>query len=118
MTIDDKTLAPDALLDRIGVFVAESREMVKSGAMMDIEDLEKKVSELCDMVLSLSQADRLRYADKLQLLLADIGKLGEEMTTLKDAMGDEIKSLSNVKKASVAYRVADSRDGYGKKDDN
>lgn len=115
MTQDKDALPPDALLKRVSEFVTESRDMVKDGAMLEVEGLEAKVSELCEMVLSLSQDDRLRYADKLQILLSDIGKLGEEMKQLRDMMGGEIRSLTAVKKATVAYHVADASDQYGKK---
>lgn len=110
-----ETLSPEELFDRINTFIEESRAMIREGAMMDVEGLDRKVKELCDMVLTLSQQERLQYADKLQTLLGDMGQLGEEMSQLRDRMGDEIRSLSKAKKAAVAYNVADSRDGYGKK---
>ena len=115
MNVDEKGLPPEQLFSRIEEFVTQSRELVSHGAMLEIEGLEARIESLCEMVLGLSQEDRLRYADKLQVLLADIGKLGEEMMALRDAMGDEIRSLTSVKKASVAYRVADASDSYGKR---
>lgn len=116
MNVDDKTLPPEVLFNKVSQFVTESRELVKSGAMMEIQGLEDRIESLCQMVLGLSQEDRLRYADKLQHLLTDIGKLGEEMMVLRDAIGNEIRSLNTMKKASVAYRVVDASDDYGKKD--
>jgi hypothetical protein len=118
MSVDEKGLPPEQLFSRIEEFVTQSRELVSHGAMLEIEGLEARIESLCEMVLGLSQEDRLRYADKLQVLLADIGKLGEEMMALRDVMGDEIRSLTSVKKASVAYRVADASDSYGKRKDD
>ncbi len=116
MTVDDKTLPPEALLARITQFVTESRELVRTGAVLEIDGLESRIDELCSMVLSFSQEERLHYADKLQYLLTDISKLGEEMMVLRDAMGDEIRALSSTKKATMAYKIADSRDDFGKRD--
>jgi hypothetical protein len=117
MTTDEKTLPPEALLTKISGFVSESRELLKSDSMMDMQGLEARVQDLCQLVLSLSQDDRVKYADKLQVLLGDIGKLGEEMASLRDAMADEIRSLSKHKKATVAYKVADATDGFGKRNE-
>ena len=117
MTMDAKTLPPEELFSKIAAFVAESRDLVKNGAMLEIEGLESRIDELCNILLNLSQEQRVIYADKLQVLLADIGKLGEEMMALRDVMGDEIRSLTSVKKASVAYRVVDASDGYGSRKD-
>jgi hypothetical protein len=118
MTTDEKTQAPEVLFTKISSFVSESRELLKSDSMMDLQGLEARVQELCKLVLGLSQDDRIKYADKLQVLLGDIGKLGEEMASLRDVMANEIRSISKHKKANVAYKVADASDAFGKRDED
>jgi hypothetical protein len=118
MSTQDKALPVEEMLSKIEQFVTESREMVKNGALLEVAGLENRIDEFCTLLLSLSQEERVAYANKLQVLLADIGKLGEEMTVLRDSMSDEIRSLTSVKKASVAYRIVDASDGYGKRNDD
>lgn len=118
MSTDEKTQPPEALFNKITGFVTESRDLLKSGSMMDLQGLEARIQDLCQLVLGLSQDDRIKYADKLQVLLGDIGKLGEEMSSLRDVMAQEIRSISKHKKANVAYKVTDASDGFGKRDDD
>lgn len=113
-----KPKPPEQLFTDISQFVVESRELLKSGAMMELAGLDQRIAALCEQVLKLSQEDRLHYADKLQKLLAELKALGEEMVAQRDHMAEEIKAISAHKKANVAYKVSDSRDNFGKRGDD
>jgi len=105
------------LFDDIAQFIAASRALIDQGAYMALSGLDDQVQALCQEVLQLSQAERLRYADRLQFLLAELQSLGETMALQRDRVGDEIREIPQHKKASVAYRTADSRDDFGKRDE-
>jgi hypothetical protein len=98
-------------------FIAEGRALLDQGALMELAGLDEQVRILCDRVLQLSQEERLVYADKLQKLLGDLTALGETMAQKRDLIAEEIRGLSHHKKASTAYRVADSRDDFGERDE-
>lgn len=100
------------LFDDIAQFVEQSRELLKSGAMMELAGLDERVLLLCEEVLLLSQEERVQYGDKLQQLLGDLKSLGEEMTAQRDRIGAELNALPQHKKATVAYRVAEESDKY------
>jgi Skp family chaperone for outer membrane proteins len=70
---------------------------------------------LCEAVLKLSQADRIAHAERMQALLTDLQDLGDAMVRSRDGLSDQIRQLNQQKKAATAYKVADSRDDYGKR---
>jgi hypothetical protein len=106
------------LFDDISQFIAESQALLEKGAMMELGGLDKNIKSLCDAVLKLSQEDRLKYADKLQGLYNDLTVLGEKLAAKRDSVATDIRHLADHKKALSAYHIADSRDGFGKKDED
>jgi hypothetical protein len=104
------------LFENIEQFVAESHSLLEKGAIMELAGLDEHVRSLCDQVLSMSQDDRILYADKLQKLLGDLKNLGEALAQQRDAVASEIRNMSKHQKANVAYKVADASDDYGNKD--
>lgn len=100
------------LLDDVSRFIAESRGLLQSGAILQLAGLDRQVLTLCDAVLRLSQEERVRYADRLQELLGELKCLGDEMVVQRDLIADEIRGMPQHKKASVAYRKTDASDGY------
>lgn len=108
---------PEALFNDIAGFIAESRALLKQGAMMELAGLDGRIQILCDEVMRLSGDDRRLYGERLSELLADLTALGEEMAQERQSMANEIRHLAQMKKASVAYRTGDSRDGFGPKED-
>jgi len=112
-----KPHSAQTLFDGIMQFIAESRELLESGAVMELAGLDDQVRSLCDAVLQLSQEERVLYADRLQHVLADLQILGEAMVTQRDLVAEEIRSISHHKKAASAYRVAEASDGYKNEED-
>lgn len=108
----------ETLFDDIASFVKESQMLLEQGAFVELAGLDEQVKILCDAVLHLTQEDRIRHAGRLQELLGELKALGEALVTQRDRVGDEIQGLSQHKKASVAYRIADSRDGFGPKEED
>jgi hypothetical protein len=100
--------SPAALFDEIEQFVADSRAILDSGAIIEMAGLDDQVRSLCETVLQLSQEDRI----------GDLTQLGEAMVAQRDQLAEEIRNLSTQKKAAHAYKIADSRDGFGQRDDN
>ena len=106
----------EALFDKIAAFIAESRELLEAGKMLELAGLDDHVHSLCEAVLQLSQDERLQYAGRLQHLLGELKTLGESMVEKRDAMAEEIRHMSHHKKASTAYRIVEASDAYKEED--
>ncbi|MBY0408045.1 MAG: hypothetical protein K2Q01_10160 [Rickettsiales bacterium] len=106
----------EKLFQEIEQFISESRQILEEGALMEMQGLDLQVRMLCETVLLLSQAERIAYADRMQSLLGQLKELGEAMTASRDNLSEEIRQLNHQKKAAQAYKTADSRDGFGKRD--
>ncbi|MFW0777048.1 MAG: hypothetical protein ACN2B6_04950 [Rickettsiales bacterium] len=106
----------EALFNDISKFISDSRELLKRGAVMELSGLDDNVKELCEEVMRLSQDDRLQHADRLQELFAELKLLGEELSSQRDSLADDIRGASDHKKATAAYRSAPAGDGSGSKE--
>ncbi len=106
----------EALFNDISKFISDSRELLKRGAVMELSGLDDNVKELCEEVMRLSQDDRLQHADRLQELFAELKLLGEELSSQRDSLADDIRGASDHKKATAAYRSAPAGDGRGSKE--
>jgi len=113
-----KSPAAEKLFDDIAQFIAESRDILESGAIMELNGLDEQVRSLCDAVLQLSQNERITYADRLQQLLGDLKALGDAMVTQRDELAEEMRGVPQHKKAHKAYRIVDASDDYGNRDDD
>lgn len=103
-------LNPEALFEDVAQFVAQSRELLQSGAMMELAGLDNRIMLLCEEVLMLSQDQRARYSDQLQQLFNDLSALGQEMGAQRDRIENEMRGLPQHKKATTAYRIAEESD--------
>ena len=101
---------PEQLFDDIAQFVAESRALLKKGAVMDLAGLDQRVMLLCEEALLLPQSERVRYAKQLQQLLNDLNALGKELEASRDAVAEEMRNTPQHKKAHVAYRKTEASD--------
>lgn len=97
------------LFENIAKFVMSSRDMIDRGAMVELAGLDKQVQSLCEQVMQLSDADREKYAGSLQWLINELNTLGKDLSVQREALAHEIRYLSSHKKASVAYKTADSK---------
>ncbi len=111
------TSAPDKLFDDISKFIAESRDLLSRGAVMELDGLDNEVRRLCDAAMQLTPDQRKNYADKLQAMLTGLAALGDEMARQRDATLAEMHGLTEYRKAHVAYTNADATDAFGKKKD-
>ena len=93
-------------------FIGECRKMVDEGQEPDMQGLDNKTGTLCEMILALSQDERVLHERRLQELLASLNTLGNEMR-----IKEGIKEIPQHRNASVAYKTADSRDNFGKRDE-
>lgn len=105
---------PDRLFDEIAGFIDESRKLLAQGAMMELAGMDDQVKKLCEEVTQLSKDDREKYAGRMQELLKGLQALGEEMTSKRDELAKDMRSLTDHQKANVAYRTAEG----GRKKDN
>jgi len=108
----------ETLFNDIEHFVSQSRAMLASGAMMEMHGLDAQVRSLCELVIQLSQEERIAASTRMQHLLGELKSLGESMVETRDQLAEEIRQLSHSKKAAHAYKIADSRDDYGKRADD
>lgn len=112
-----KSPRAEKLFDDIAQFIAESHALLDAGAMMELSGLDEQVRTLCDAVLTLSQDERVIYADRLQQLLGDLKALGDALVESRDKIAEELRGVADHKKANKAYRIVDASDDYGNRDD-
>ena len=105
-----KPLNAEALFDDIHGFVSQSAALLQKGEFVDLSGLDAQVAQLCEAVLQLTQEQRITHAARMQQVLGELQALGNAMTAIRDSMSEEIRGLSHHKKASVAYRSADTVD--------
>lgn len=108
----------EALFSDIEQFIAESRAMLDAGAMLEMAGLDDQVRSLCETVLQLSQDERITYSDRMQHLLAELKNLGESMVETREKLAEDIRRASTQKNATKAYKIADSRDNFGHREDD
>ena len=97
------------LFDDIKKFVDDSRVLLAKGVEVEMAGLDRKVQNLCNRVMQLSDDERAKYVDILQTLLGELNQLGHDLAVQREAVLHEIRYLSSHKKASVAYKVADAK---------
>ena len=103
-----KSKRTEELFAAIAQFIAESRVLLESDALIELAGLDVQVQTLCEAVLELSQDERVAYADRLQELLAGLHDLGEEMVARREGLAEEMRGVSKHKKANSAYRTVDA----------
>jgi len=98
----------EKLFDGIAQFVADSRMLLEQNRLLELRGLDDQVKLLCEAVLVLSQDERMRHAEQLQQLLADLQALGESLVARRDKLAEEMSQIANHKKANMAYRVVEA----------
>lgn len=94
-------------------YIADSRKAVAEARDFELVGLDNNIDALCNMILALSQEERLLYETDLQNLLGNLNTLGNEM---RDQFG-AVQEIPQHRKASVAYQTADSRDNFGNREE-
>jgi hypothetical protein len=107
----------EKLFNAISQFITDSRESLQKGEVVELTGLEGQVGTLCDAIMRLSDEERAIYATRLQELMTGLQVLGEELVAQRDKVEDEMRGLTQVKKANTAYRTAEASDNYTKSDE-
>ncbi len=94
-------------------YIEGSRKAVAEAKDFDLTGLDGKIDALCNMILELSQEERILYEVDLQNLLGNLNALGNEM---RDQFSN-VQEIPQHRKASIAYQTADSRDNFGNRDE-
>lgn len=105
------------LFSDISDYIASSMALLEKGEVENLSGLDQKIQHLCETIVHLSESDRLLYAEKLEQLNIDLLHLSDAMHRHKATITAEINKTSNVRKASIAYKTADARDDFGKKNE-
>lgn len=100
----------EALFEEISAYIAQSHVLLKDGALLELNGLDGRIQKLCEAVLTLSQDERVQYSDKLQMLFKELHQLGADMAQIRDVIADDLRNISDHRKANVAYKVADNVD--------
>lgn len=95
-------------------YISDSRSAVAAGKEFELTGLDEKIDKLCALILDLSDEERMMYENRLQDLLASLNALGLEMKEQVEG----VKNIPQHRNANVAYRTADSRDNFGKRDED
>jgi hypothetical protein len=93
-------------------YISNCRRDIASGKDVDMQGMEIKIEALCNMVWEQSEVERLVYEPRLRSLLENLNELGKD---LKEQI-DGTRDIPQHRAASVAYKTADSRDNFGKRD--
>lgn len=94
-------------------YIATSRQKIAAGKDIELKGLDEKIEALCNLIISLSPEEQNLYQGRLEDLLGDLNSLGNELKTQMDGF----KDLPTHRHANVAYKTADSRDNFGKRDE-
>ena len=105
-------MTPATLFAELEEYVASSRAQVEAGADVDLAGLDANIEKLCNLVLSMSPDDQQLYAPRLEDLLHGLNALGLALKAQHD-----ITQLPMHRNASVAYKTADSRDNFGRREE-
>lgn len=103
---------PEKLFNDIAGFIAESRKLLDEGALLELSGLDQQVRALCEEVEKLSDENREQYAGRMQQLFTDLKDLEDAMLKMRDALGEDMRALSDRQKANVAYRTASANKKY------
>jgi hypothetical protein len=95
-------------------YIADSRKTLAEGKDLSLDGMDKRIAELCDKVWELMPEQRTLYEDRLRTLLENLNALGLEMK----AQMEGIKDIPQHRRANVAYKTADSRDNFGRRDED
>ena len=95
-------------------YISQSMEFLAQGQIMELNGLDQQVHRLCQEVVQLSDEERERHAERMQVMVASLSTLAEALQKQKDVIGAELNQSHVARKASIAYKQADSRDNFGK----
>lgn len=90
-------------LDEAGSAVQAARTLLSQGSLVDLSGLEKFVEELCGSVAELSSSQGGTIKSALVKLIDELNGLAESITTERDNISGEMKTLSDNKRAASAY---------------
>jgi hypothetical protein len=106
----------DHQFDRLTFFIEEGNKLLATGQSMELSGLEEQIDMLCGAVMDLPEVERVQYQERLTDLLNELTKLGKGLIEHHRDIVEELQSLPSQKKANIAYKTADSRDNFGKRD--
>lgn len=104
----------EVLFAEVETTIREGQAKLDERADFDLSGLQHQVESLCNYVTSQPQEIQQSLVPRLSNILQDLTMLGQG---LKAEIGEPQK-LQNRKAAHVAYKIADSRDNFGKRDDD
>jgi hypothetical protein len=96
-------------------YIAQSMAFLAQGQIMELNGLDQQVHALCLEVVRLSDDERELHAERMQAMVASLSRLAEALQTQKDLVATELNQSHVARKASIAYKQADSRDNFGNK---
>ena len=102
----------DELFGEVEMMMTRFNAKFHDPMSVDMGGMEQQVASLCDAVAELPKPDQVQYIGKLTTILESLNSLG---TRLKEQLAEPAE-LPKLRSASVAYKTADSRDNFGKRD--
>ena len=97
---------PEILKKTVFDLVNECREKLKNG-MVDMSKVEESVRAYCEAISVLPLEEGMLHKESLNELMQLVTKLGEELSTERDVVINEIGKLEKLRKANVAYQTSD-----------
>jgi hypothetical protein len=95
---------PDALFENISRFIDESNALIARGEFVQLAGLDEQVRLFCEQALQLTDAERAKYAEKLEKLLIALQHLGMALVESRNTVGEKIGEVPLHKKATIAYQ--------------
>lgn len=102
--MSDTPTAQD-LLAQIHAFVETTRNHIATGGEVDLEGLDAKVQELCEMVLDMPKAQADEYRQPLTDLATELTELKQGMEAVQNDVREQLNELNVRHKAAKAYKT-------------
>lgn len=109
-------MKPEPLLAEIKEMIGLSRVYLAANGEFSLKGLDDKVAVLCGVIMALPKEEQPEHVAALEILLADLNSLGQGLSAQGAEFFASLKEVKTHRNASVAYKTADSRDNFGKKD--
>ncbi len=104
----DAAVSPDALLVIIEQLMGEYLERTQKGEVLDMQLIERGVSTFCTRINALPKEESKRYDVALERLMRGMTQLGLELQSKQRELADNLRDVSAVRKANMAYQHSDT----------
>lgn len=89
----------------------DAMQRVKNGDLVSLEGLDGRIQDLCKAVMALPEETARRQVPEFETLWNELHNLQHVILETRSQVVSEYQALNNVRRAHVAYKTSDARDG-------